>query len=123
MLNTSLTSAIKWPVLALMLLVAEPLAAKTNAELATQGVNTNTSFAASVRINANGQLVVILQKEDKEPVRIAILTEKGQYLFEEKESKHTNILKRYDLDQLPAGRYLVKLTRGGELFTREITIK
>lgn len=98
--------------------------AKTDATISTtNSVSSNVSFQANMFLNASGQVAVIIKKEDDDKLTLNIKNQYGDYVYTQNIRRENYVMKRYDISQLPVGKYLIEIRRGNEVFTREISIK
>lgn len=63
---------------------------------------------------------VHLANLQKETTRVVLTNLNGTTFFKETIRKHNGYAKKFDLDKMPQGRYLLKVSQGGEDHTKVI---
>ena len=82
-----------------------------------------TAYQAVINIHRGNQVAVQFTKPSSEKVTIAIKDQHGKIVKFEKVTKHDLVVKKYVLNNLPAGVYTVEVKGGGEILSKNITVK
>ncbi|WP_343855481.1 hypothetical protein [Fulvivirga kasyanovii] len=75
-------------------------------------------------INQSGNKVdIALQKTHEEPLKLAILDNTNDIIFEDTLADNGNLTKRYDMSRLGPGSYTMRIGIAGKYFSRSIRIQ
>ncbi|MBL6446276.1 hypothetical protein JMN32_08150 [Fulvivirga sp. 29W222] len=75
-------------------------------------------------INQNGNKVdVALQKLQEAPLKLSILDNTNDIIFEDTLADNGNLTKRYDMSRLGPGSYTMRIDIAGKLFSQSIRIQ
>ncbi|WP_221417948.1 hypothetical protein, partial [Fulvivirga kasyanovii] len=75
-------------------------------------------------INQSGNKVdVALQKTHEEPMKLSILDNTNDIIFEDTLADNGNLTKRYDMSRLGPGSYTMRIDIAGKYFSQSIRIQ
>lgn len=107
-----------------LFLVFFSTAASANSDTATfDGGESKKAMKAYVFTRKNGQIAISVEKNAGETALLRIISATGEVMYQKK-MKHTNqILKQYDLSQLPKGDYTFEISVDRQVYKKQIEVK
>ena len=81
------------------------------------------AYSADIFEHKDNAVAVHFTKPAEQKVTIKIKNVKGEVLFFEKIKNDNQVIKKYELDQLPAGEYHVEIHNNIETLVKVITVK
>ena len=81
------------------------------------------AYSADIFEHKDNAVAVHFTKPVEQKVTIKIKNVKGEVLFFEKIKNDNQVIKKYQLDQLPAGEYHVEIHNNIETLVKVITVK
>ena len=79
-------------------------------------------YKASINQRKGDLVAVHFMKLPGQKVTITIKDESGKTLYSESVKKYNQMIKKYDLNEFPAGEYKVEINNGSEKLIKKVTL-